>query len=74
MSDVAARSFKEAMGKDWLDANRNRFAVAYYDLMWVVFRVNYKSGVSVVLKCKREGMAHEMADKFNDMYEEGEIF
>lgn len=73
MSMVACRSFKEAMGRDWLYAHRNRFVVAYYDNMWLVFRVEQKYAVTVVLKCKREETANEQADQFNDMYEEGLI-
>lgn len=74
MSLVAARSFKEAMGKQWLYDNRNRFVVAYYDLRWYVFRVEAKYSVTVVLKCKQQLVALEMADRFNDMFEEGQVF
>lgn len=73
MSLVAARSFKEAMGKEWLAANRNRFVVAYYDLKWYIFRVEYKSGVTTVLKFHDKEKALEMAGQLNDMFEEGEI-
>lgn len=73
MSLEAARSFKEAMGRDWLAEHRNRFVVAYYNLKWYVFRVEYKSGVHVVVKCNLESTAHEVADQLNDMYEDGKI-
>ena len=73
MSMVAARSFKEAMGKQWLYDHRNRFAVAYYDGKWYIFRVEAKYSVTVVLKCNSEATANEMAEQFNDMFEEGKI-
>lgn len=70
---VACRAFKEAVGRDWLYAHRNRFVVAYYDGMWLVFRVEQKYSVTVVLRCKHEEVANEQADRLNDMYEEGQI-
>jgi hypothetical protein len=70
---VAARSFKEAMGREWLYANRNRFTVAYYDGKWYIFRIEQKYSVTVVLKFRNEARALAVADKLNDMFEDGEI-
>lgn len=74
MSAVACRAFKEAMGAQWLEANRNRFVVTWYDSKWAVFRIYSRaSTVALILSFHDKEKALEMSAQLNDLYEEGEI-
>lgn len=73
MSAVACRTVKAAMTPQWLRENRNRFVVIYYDTKYVVFGIDGNTKVSYVLAFSVEANAHELADKLNDMHEEGKV-
>jgi len=65
----------QLLDKTVRDANRNRYLVVEVILgQWAVVRIGHKGGVSHLVSAKSEHRAHMLADRFNDLFEEGEIY